>query len=180
VLFLGFTLFIEIYSTLLADNGQVTVPVYNISTTIEVVYYLWVFREILKKVLQKKILLLAMIGYPVISLIDLLFIQQPGNFHSVSYAIGCLLIILFSIIYFYDLFTNPKAIILHNEPAFWITTGLLLFYSVSFPLFVSTNLMKFFSSVLAKNVDYILIVLNVFLYLLFSIAFLCRIKIKKS
>jgi hypothetical protein len=37
-----------------------------------------------------------------------------------------------------------------------------------------------FPIILANNLQYILIVLNVFLYLLFSIAFLCRIKIRKS
>jgi hypothetical protein len=157
-----------------------TTLLFNVSSTIEISFYLWILYSIINKSSARKMSFVLIFLYPILSFIDIIFIQGKDDFHSIGYAFGCLLIVFFTIFYFYELFAKPKAILLTREPDFWICTALLFFYSVTFPLFASANFMKSFPPILANNVQYILIVLNVFLYLLFSIAFLCRIKIKKS
>jgi len=182
----GFTPFLlisviyEVAMLYVAEKNNNTTIFYNYFTTLEITFYLWVLLNILKGQLVKKIIIATVIVYPILSLIDIFFIQKVGSFHSISYAFGCLLIVFFSILFFYQLFAKPKAIVLAKESSFWVCTGLLLFYSVSFPLFASVNFMTNFPAIITNNLQYVLIVLNVFLYLLFSIAFLCRIKIKKS
>jgi hypothetical protein len=178
--FLFSSLFVEALAGWLIQNNTSTTLLYNISTTIEISFYLWVLFCILKGIIVKRIIRVLLFVYPFLSFVDIIFIQGKDDFHSIGYAFGCLLIVFFTIFYFYELFAKPKAILLTREPSFWICTALLFFYSVTFPLFASANFMKSFPPILANNVQYILIVLNVFLYLLFSIAFLCRIKIKKS
>lgn len=178
--FLFSSLLVEALAAWLIKNNSSTTLIYNISTTVEITFYLWVLYNIIRIGFPKKILLGLTIFYPIFSFADIIFIQGSQDFHSIGYALGCLLIVSFTILFFYQLFSKPKAIVLTKEADFWICTALLLFYSVTFPLFASANLMKSFPPILANNVQYILIVLNVFLYLLFSIAFLCRIKIKKS
>lgn len=178
--FLFFSLVIEAVAAWMISKNISTTLLFNLASTIEITFYLWILRSIVRGGILKKILLILIVLYPILSFADILFIQGKEDFHSIGYALGCLLIVFFSIMFFYQLFAKPKAVILAKEPDFWICTGLLLFYSVTFPLFASANLMKSFPPILANNVQYILIVLNVFLYLLFSIAFLCRIKIKKS
>jgi len=182
----GFTPFLfvslvnEMITTIMISKNMSTIGVYNISTTLEIAFYLWVLLNILDGLVIKKLVSMLIITYPLLSIIDIFFIQDSGNFHSISYAFGCLLIVFLTIVFFYQLFAQPRAVILVKESSFWICTGLLMFYSVSFPMFALANLMKNFPAILANNLQYILLVLNVFLYLLFSIAFLCRIKIKKS
>ncbi|MFC4233550.1 hypothetical protein ACFOW1_16735 [Parasediminibacterium paludis] len=178
--FLFLSLLVEVAAGWLIKKNSSTTLIYNISTTIEITFYLWVLYNITRGSISKKILLISTAVYPIISFVDIIFIQGKEDFHSVGYAFGCLLIVFFTILFFYELFAKPKAIILTREPDFWICTGLLLFYSVTFPFYAAANLMKSFPPILANNVQYLLIVVNVFLYLLFSIAFLCRIKIKKS
>jgi hypothetical protein len=177
--FLLFSLFVEAVAAWMINRNISTTLLFNIESTIEVTFYLWVLFCLVSGKIAKRILFYLVVIYPTLSFIDIIFIQGKEDFHSISYAFGCLLIVFFSIIFFYQLFSKPKAITLTREPDFWICTGLLLFYSVTFPMFVFVNFMKDFPPILANNVQYLLIVLNVFLYLLFSIAFLCRIKIKK-
>ena len=178
--FLLLSIIVELIGAMLIRDGKSTTPLYNIYTTLEVVFYLWILLNILQGKLLKKILICCIIIYPAISLIDIYFIQGIEHFHSTSYSLGCLLLVLFSILYFFQLFARPSAIRLTREPSFWICTGLLMFYSISFPLFAFANFMTTFPNILAKNLQNILIVLNVLLYLLFSIAFLCKIRIRKS
>jgi hypothetical protein len=177
--YLLFSILIEILAALLIKNDISTTLTYNLSTTVEIAFFLWVLSNMIEGNSVKKLMHISIVAYPCLSFLDIYLIQGKDIFHSIGYALGCLLIVLFTIIFFYQLFAKPKAIVLSREPTFWICTGLLLFYSVTFPLYVSVNFMKTFPAILANNVQYLLIVLNVFLYLLFSIAFLCRIKIKK-
>lgn len=178
--FLITSLVLEILTYKMVLKGLSTTNVYNFSSILEICFYLWILMSIIENKSIKRSLLVCEIFYPIICISDIYFYQKLNGFHTITYALGCFLIILFSIIYFYQLFAKPKAIILTKEPAFWICTALLLFYSVTFPMFVFVNFMKDFPPIIANNLQYLIIVLNVFLYLLFSIAFLCRIKIKKS
>ena len=178
--FLLLSITIEFIASWIIKNGHSSILLYNFLSTFECCFYLWILSSIVRSKMLKKIIFKIIILYPVMVLADIYFIQQKGNFHSISYAFGCLLIIFFSIAYFYELFAKPQATRLSNEPAFWICSGLLFFYSVSFPLFVSANLIKSFPHILSNNMQIILIILNVFLYSLFSIAFLCKIQIRKS
>ncbi len=178
--FLLVTIIIEIFTTALVLKNESTTFIYNLSTTLEIVFYLFVLLNILRGKFIKTVISISTITYPILSLIDIYFIKAKGNFHTVSYAFGCLLIIIFSLSYFLELFAKPQITRLSKDSAFWICTGLLFFYSVTFPLYVSINFMITFPPIIANNLQYILVVLNVLLYLLFSIAFVCRIKIKKS
>lgn len=178
--FLLISLILEIATNLMAINNSSTVGIYNFSSVFEICFYLWVLYKIIESNIVKRAALVSMAFYIIISISDIVFYQHFIRFHSITYSFGCLFIVFFTIVFFYQLFAKPKAIFLTQEPSFWICTALLLFYSVTFPLFALVNFMSSFPVIITNNLLYILIVLNVFLYLLFSIAFLCRIKIKKS
>ena len=116
--------------------------------------------------------------YALTAVINIVFIQKMKAFHTVTYAFGCLLIVVVCIFYFLELFRNPKSVKLTSNPAFWICSGLLFFYCCGFPLY---GLLNFISgiSLIINNFFAIIIILNIFLYSLFTIAFLCRLKIRK-
>jgi hypothetical protein len=109
-----------------------------------------------------------------------IFSFEVKAFPSISYSLGCLLTVGFCIYYFYELFHLPVYGNLLREPAFWICTGLMFFYICSFPLFGLYKLLYAVSSIIMDNIATILIVMNALLYTLFTTAFLCGIKMKKS
>lgn len=177
--FLFATLIVEILGTYLASVGKSNLWLYNFFTVVEFSFYLWIISLIINNRLIKKITRAVLILYAMAATVNIIFIQEMKFFHTTTYSIGCLLIVGVCIYYFFELFKLPKSVKLKNSPAFWICSGLLFFYCCGFPLFGLSNFLSGISKLIIKNFYAIIIILNIFLYSLFTIAFLCRLKIRK-
>jgi hypothetical protein len=177
--FLLATIIIESYASYLSSNQKSNIWIYNFFTVIEFCFYLWIINRIVNNVKIKMAIKTTLLVYAAIAIINIVFIQKIQRFHSVTYAFGCLIIVTFCIYYLFELFKLPKSVKLKNNPAFWICSGLLFFYCCGFPLFGLTNFLNGISKLIINNLHNIVIILNIFLYSLFTIAFLCRIKIRK-
>ncbi len=146
---------------------------YNFFTTFEFCFYLWLLSRIVEGITIKKVIKTSIIIYALLAIINILFIQKMQTFHTVTYSLGCLLIVIFCIYYFFELFKIPKSLNLINNPAFWICSGLLFFYCCGFPLYGLINSWQDISRLVVDNFNEIVTILNIFLYSLFTIAFLC-------
>jgi hypothetical protein len=171
--FLFITLIIEIFQSYLWSIGRNNVAIYNFFSVFEFCFYLGVLSLIIKNAVIKRIAIITIFTYPLIATINILFVQKMTTFHTVTYSIGCLLIVIFCIYYFLELFKLPRFVNLIATPAFWICSGLLFFYCCGFPLFGLINYWQDISKLVVKNFDRIITILNIFLYSLFTIAFLC-------
>lgn len=176
-LFITFT--VEYMAVQMSYKGANTVTLYNVFGTIEIVFYLWMFSRIIHETTIKKVLKSFIWAYPLAVIINKTFIQKGEQYHTLTAGLGSLLIVLAAIYYFYELFQSEKSVDLVREPSFWISSGLLFFYSCSFPLF---SLVSHFYSPSNKIINYLASLsslLNILLYSSFIIAFLCRIRIRK-
>lgn len=170
--FLLITLLVELLGFYLNITGRDNTLLYNFFTASEFVYYLWIVSLIISNSSAKKVMRFASLIYFLIAFYNILFIQKKV-FHTVSYAFGCLVIVIAAIYYFLELFRLPKSVKLSSSPSFWICSGLLFFYSCGFPLFGLLNYWSGISNLVLRNFGEILTILNVFLYSLFTLAFLC-------
>ncbi len=177
--FLLATIIVESLGSYLSSLKKPNVGLYNFFTVFEFCFYLWIISLIISNNQVKRITRITAIFYLLIAVINIIFIQKMKAFHTVSYAFGCLLIVAFCIYYFFELFKLPKSVKLKNNPAFWICSGLLFFYCCGFPLYGMFNFLSGISKLIISNFYSIIIILNIFLYSLFTIAFLCRIKTRK-
>ncbi len=96
-----------------------------------------------------------------------------------TYSLGCLLIVAFCIFYVWELFQLKHSVNLLRQPAFWICSGLLFFYACTFPILALVNFIKIEPAFL-RTTGFILDFVNILLYLSFTIAFLCRLRTRKS
>ncbi len=177
--FLLLTLTVEIIGASLSHRQQPNVWLYNFFTVFEFCFYLLLVSFIISNHKMKRILRYTLLLYAAAASYNIIFIQRIGAFHTFTYSIGCLLIVAACVYYFFELFKMPQAIKLTNTPAFWICSGLLFFYCCGFPLFGMFNFLRGISNLIIKNFYAIIIILNIFLYSLFTIAFLCRLKTRK-
>ena len=177
--FLLATIVIEYAATYLAVKSKSNLALYNFFTVFEFCFYMYIISLIITSKRIKKTIMVAVVLYTLISVINIIFIQEMQKFHTVTYAFGCLLIVASCVYYFFELFKLPKATKLKNNPAFWICSGILFFYCCSFPLFGLSNFLSDISKLIIKNIYKIITILNIFLYTLFTIAFLCRLKIRE-
>ena len=152
----------------------------NLSTVVEFTFYFYLLREIVQGARIKRVFLYIFVAYPSLALLNIFLIQRNG-FHTMTYALGCLLIIASCIYYFWELFQLPSSVNLGRQPAFWVCSGLLFYYTCNFPIYGAVNLLSLLPKVILQNLLYILVLLNILLYLSFTIAFLCRLsKTRKS
>jgi hypothetical protein len=177
--FLLATLIVESVGAYLPSVDEPNVWLYNFFTVIEFAFYLLVISLIVTDQKWKRIIRVLLMLYVSAAVINILFIQRMQAFHTVTYALGCLLIVFVCIYYFLELFKHPKSVRLSSNPAFWLCSGLLFFYCCGFPLYGLTNFISGISRLIIKNFFAIIVILNCFLYALFTIAFLCRLKIRK-
>jgi hypothetical protein len=170
--FLLLTLLVELLGAYLASVNKNNLLLYNLFTVFSICFYLFIIKKIINNIKVKKIINIATALYAVIALVNIFYIQGVNTFHTVTFALGCLLLVVFCIYYFFELFTFPKSMDLKKNPAFWICCGLLFFYACSLPLYGFINFWMKFKFIVANFLT-IITILNLFLYTLFTIAFLC-------
>ncbi len=178
-LFIFVTLIVEITAWLLFKNRINVNLLYCFFTAFEFEYYLFIISFSLYRKKAKKIIAWVLAVYPLLVIINVFFIQ-PNGFHTITYSLGCLLIVAACIYYFFEIFQSTRSVNLVKEPPFWICSGLLFFYCCTFPLIGLWNHLSGLSDIILTNLNAIMQVLNILLYSLFSIAFLCRFPFRKS
>ena len=176
--FLFLTLFIESYCSYLAYIDKNNTTIYNFFSTFEFCFYLFFISRIIISKTVRNVLYITSIAYALICCYNIVYILHYNAFHITTYAIGCLLVALACAYYFFELFQLPVKGKLQNNPAFWICTGLLFFYCCSFPLFGFIKQWSTISKLIVATFENIMLILNIFLYSLFTIGFLC-IKTRK-
>lgn len=177
--FLFITIITETIGSYLSFIKKPNLILYNFFTVFEFCFYLFVLSHIISNRQMKMAARISILLYLLIAVNNIIFIQKMKAFHTVTYAFGCLLIVGFCIFYFFELFKLATSIKLINNPAFWICSGLLFFYCCGFPLYGLMNYLSRISILLIKNFHSIIVILNCFLYTLFTIAFLCQIRTRK-
>lgn len=166
------TLTVETYSSYLNHTDKNNMVIYNYFSTFEFLFYLLFLITIINKRPVKVILTGLTFIYIVACLVNIMVFLRKNEFHTSTYVFGCLLLMLACSYYFFELLRFPKPGRLNQNPAFWICTGLFFFYCCSFPLYGLINFWPTEGLVLA-NFEHLLTILNVFLYSLFTIGFLC-------
>lgn len=161
--FLVICVFFEIWALIEDYRIRNNVYVYNFYTVFQFLFYLYFLQKVLNDIRVIKAVKVTMILYPTLCLINFLFIQK-NQFHSYTFCLGCLLIITLCIYYFLGLFHSPTYIHLFNNPTFWIISGLMFYYTCSFPLFGMLNYMAAIPKELIPIMAPAFPILNVLLY----------------
>jgi hypothetical protein len=143
-------------------------------------FYLYLVRRIVQGRKAKYVFRYFQIFYILASVINLFLVQKTVAFNTMTYCLGCLFIVSACIYYFWELFQLRSSVDLLRQPSFWICSGLLFFYACSFPMQGLLNFINAMPKLIIQNLLIIFILLNSFLYLSFTIAFLCRLKTRKS
>jgi len=182
-LFAFFLLFIVVVELVGDYTGRVlhynNAWLYNISTTLEFIFYAHIFSRTLRNPVYKRITLGFMVVFPMLMVLNMAFIQGFTEFHSYTNALGSVLMVIFCCLFFYELLLNPLEGELHKVPMFWVSTGILFFYLGDLSFDLLYNLLKndAMGRDLFKSINNNLILI---LYSCFIIAFLCQRSLVKS
>ena len=179
-LFLLVTVIVTIIGSHLSAQGKNNTIMYNLFSDFEFCFYIIILQSVLRNKIAKRVVLVVFFLYLAFAVVNLAFIQKINGFNSISYALGCVLVAAICIYYFFELFQRSNLGNLMSQPEFWICSCLLFYYSCTFPIYAMANLLHSNNDFIIRNIRTIIKLLNIFLYLSFTIAFLCRIKVRKS
>ncbi len=173
------TFIFEMVGLYMSRSNQHNVWVYNFLTFFEFGFYLLFLNAVIKDFYKRNLIFYIIIFYLVLTFLNIIFVQGITQFHTYTYILGCLLTAALCIVYFNILFRYTKSSALIKEPEFWIVTALLFFHTFSLPLF---GILNFIANIPLRFQNMLLSIINfmnIMLYLLFTIGFLCRIDIRK-
>jgi hypothetical protein len=173
--FLLATVFTESIGIIYVSKGKQNYSMYNIFTTLEFLFYTYLFHAYLKTVLFKKFARIFFPAFLILVILNMLFVQGLGNtFNTNTFLVGSFFIVIFCCCYFYEA-VLPENIDLQisRQPFFWISSGLLIFYLGS--LIINSLFVYLRSNDLQnegiKIYGFINHSLNVILYSSFCVAF---------
>lgn len=170
---------VEIFGQWLVRKYGTNIPMFNFYMAFLVTAHIFMLREMVVGKMVKKIVFVILWLYPLICLANIIFVQGIGNWQSYSYLIGNVIVVSLTVYYFFELFRRPTFINLIKEPAFWICSALLFYYMGSFPFLGLANLLVKAPRLILNNLSIFLNLLTILQFILFSIAFLCRVNFKR-
>ncbi len=153
---------------------------FNLFGVVEFSFILLIYRSLFISSKLKKVLLSFSILSTLAYLTNWLFFQGLNTFNNYSFAFSCVLVTTTVLLYYHQLLNdnNPEPLV--RVPMFWISTGILLFYSCNIFFMGLLNYIMQVSMNLAIQLYTIIHILNIIMYSLYSIGFICSATSRKS
>ena len=153
---------------------------YNGSDLIRYILWLYFFYLIFETPLQKKMAGVFLIVFPVIW-IAVNFFQPITQLQTGSFITGGILIIICCFVFLFNEYQKDTTAKLNKNPFFWISTGLLIYYSLNLPFIGLYNWLRLHSASFTKLYFYICVLgSSLVLSILMIKAFVCSLQKTKS
>jgi hypothetical protein len=134
---------VELSNYILGQQQIKTIFILHLFIPVEFMFLAYIFQLNFDNWLSKKIVILIIFFFTLLSILNSIFLQSIDSFPSYTRYLESILLILLSLTYFYQVFTELKVEKLWEEGMFWFSTGLLIYYSGTMILYLSSNyLMK--------------------------------------
>ncbi len=144
-----------------------------IAQPIQFFFIFWLYYKILKLKQKQLMLILFSTIYTVSWLLEYYIIPRERHASlSISFSVGSLLLLILILIYFYKLIYSAKILNFYHDRAFWVSSGILIYYLGSFPFYGLFNLLIQKYQTLHFLYFQVVLVLSSSMYLLFSASFI--------
>lgn len=148
------------------------------SVFLPVQYFLYAlyFRNIIKSVKIKKAIAISIVFVFVWNICNAIFFQNLKTLNTYAIIIACLFYCAWSSIYLTQLLQTSQTDTLSQNPHFWICSGTLFFYSISFFIIAFIQIINKGNNGLASQLWFLVRVFNIILYGLYAYGFICQTK----
>ena len=144
---------------------------YNILRIFTFTTLFFIYLKSIKTIKYKLVIKTFLITYLVLVIINWLFIQSfIFEISEIPKVVGSIFMIITVIFYFIELLKSDKIIVFHKTLLFWISVGLLLYYSGTIPFSLKYNGYMLIPGI--HKLFLINIVLAITMYLTFTFGFI--------
>jgi hypothetical protein len=152
-------------------------PILRIFILISMLFFTAIYyHAFIKTTLQKTIIILGLTAF-LISIFNLFFVEGIWEYPSIANTILSVLLICFSLAYFYQLLNRQEFIHIEKQGLFWVNAGVLFYYAIN------TFLFMLFKQLLNTHQEgYYMInnVTNIIANILFTVGLLCKPQLQKT
>lgn len=161
-----------LYSTFLRINN---LPLLHVLTFIELIFLSLTYYYAFSGVVIRRAVIILCAGGLLFTVINVLFLESIWAYNSNSLSVESLLLVVFSVLYFYQMLQKPELTPIEKQAFFWINSGVLVYFAGNIFIFV------FMRVIIEFNLDrsdyyttYIHSILNITCNLLFGIGLWCK------
>lgn len=128
------------------------------------------YRMLINPLVKKAVLLLTVFSL-LLAIVNVVFVEKVWEYPSITNTALSLMFIIFSLLYFYQVFNNQQFVYIEKQGLFWVNVSILFYYSVTVFLFM---LLKRLSVAQVGQYYVINTVANVISNALFTIGLFCK------
>jgi hypothetical protein len=146
--------------------------IYNVVTSIQYIYYLALYYKAMKTQAYQKWVLGFLVVFVVSVIINFIWIQPltlTTPFYSYTFAIGAILLIITIGLFLVEILNTEKILFFKRYLMFWISVGLLVFYTGILPYILSLNFTP--NLLRSDSLQIIFFTLNLVMYACFTVGF---------
>ncbi len=159
----GFTEILNVfYRSFLFKNNM---PIGHFYIPFSILIFSFMYKRLLAGFLNKYIFNLLILFFVLFAVINPVFLQSLWEFPNVLGAVGALMLIVFSILYYGRMMTEGKINRFANNPLAWINSLVLFYYTGNFFFYILFNLNVENSIEFAQLSTRLYLILNLLLYL---------------
>jgi hypothetical protein len=173
---LGLTFIVEVYCRFFLRTK--TMSIYGPFNLMEFLVYGYFYYTLIGVKILRRIIFLFLWIFPIFWLATVVFLFGLRQWNTYVTVVGSFFIILFTLMFYYQLITAKEIQPIRHLPEFWIATGMLIFYLWELPY---SGTLNFFLDyyVAHKTVSSGLLtarlILDTLMYALFGYGYLCQI-----
>ncbi|MBI1779811.1 MAG: hypothetical protein HYR66_00285 [Sphingobacteriales bacterium] len=111
----------------------------NLFTIVALILLFLLYFSIISGEKSRKLVIFSSIGITVYFISQIFIGHNSGNFNSMNVAVLAILVITWSIVFFYEQLTKPadnSQLFLYSSPAFWVVAAYLIYFAGTFFLFI--------------------------------------------
>ena len=151
---------------------------YNLMYTIFYPAVLTIYLRMLKNRSYKKWIRIFIVLYLAFSLFNWSYIQDfRYEWSELPDVVGSIFLAISIIFYFIELLSSSKIVIFHKKLLFWISVGLLIFYTGTIPFNIEVTKYALMKGI--HNLFLIIWILAIIMYLIFTFGFIWSYKEEK-
>jgi hypothetical protein len=148
--------------------------VFHISTPLEYLILSILYKGVINNRIVKKIIILAIPLFIILSILSSAFIQKTDVNNSNIIIAESLIMIFLSLFFLRETLLLQQVTVLHQFPMFWISVGILIYYTGNLVIEGMLNYMINHSMELATRIYKAGYIFKYLLFVLFIVAAFCR------
>lgn len=163
-----------------AKTWMNNMPVLHIYTLLEFFLLFSVFYYGKKGIISFKLYKAIIIIFTSVGILNMIFFQGIMNENSISRSLEGIVLITFSLIFFYQILKDLEIVRPEKSFMFWFSIAILIYFSGNLLVFIYSNHLQNISKNSPENTELIVqiwvinYILNIIFYLLYTVAFLCK------